>query len=99
MSDELVRSNPVTQYRFIAHRSSLRTECGMRRGALAAIRVYQRWVSPLLGDVCRYEPSCSRYTYEAVERFGVGRGVALGARRLLRCTPLHKGGFDPVPEV
>ncbi len=71
----------------------------MKRGALATIRLYQRWLSPGLGAACRYEPSCSRYTYEAIERFGVARGVGLGARRLLRCTPLHKGGLDPVPEA
>ena len=70
-----------------------------KRGALAAIRLYQRWLSPTLTASCRYEPSCSRYTYAAIERFGVGRGVALGARRLLRCTPLHKGGYDPIPEA
>lgn len=71
----------------------------MKRGVLAAIRLYQRWLSPAFGAACRYEPSCSRYTYEAIERFGVARGVGMGGRRLLRCTPLNKGGFDPVPEV
>lgn len=70
----------------------------MKRAMLAAIRTYQRWLSPSLGAVCRYEPSCSHYTYEAIDRFGVARGVGLGARRLLRCTPLHKGGHDPVPD-
>lgn len=71
----------------------------MKRGALATIRFYQRWISPGLGANCRFEPSCSRYTYEAIERYGVPRGAWLGARRLVRCTPLHKGGFDPVPEM
>jgi len=70
----------------------------MKRGALATIHFYQRWLSPLIPSACRYEPTCSRYTYQAVERFGVARGVWLGMRRLGRCTPLHRGGFDPVPE-
>lgn len=69
-----------------------------RRSALAGIRVYQKLVSPLLGKNCRYQPTCSRYTYEAVERFGVIRGTSLGIGRLARCHPLREGGYDPVPE-
>lgn len=64
---------------------------------VALIRVYQRAISPMLGDVCRYHPSCSRYAVGAISTHGVFKGVVLAARRLLRCTPLHAGGLDPVP--
>ena len=69
----------------------------MRRLVLAAIRFYQRAISPSLGAGCRYQPTCSHYTYEAVERHGAVRGLWLGARRIGRCHPGHSGGFDPVP--
>lgn len=65
---------------------------------LRLIRGYQAAISPALGDVCRYEPSCSRYAYEAIERYGVVRGSWLGARRLWRCRPGVAGGYDPVPD-
>ena len=47
---------------------------------------------------CRFEPTCSRYTYQAIERFGVTKGLFLGLKRILKCNPYHKGGYDPVPE-
>lgn len=84
---------------------SVRTTTVKRRpwhtpgGAAAwAIRCYQKLVSPVLGKNCRYSPTCSQYALEAVERFGLIRGVALGVRRIGRCHPLAAGGYDPVPE-
>lgn len=69
----------------------------MKRLLLASIAAYRRWISPATPRRCRYEPTCSAYTAEAVQRFGVLRGVLLGAWRLLRCNPFSHGGFDPVP--
>jgi len=69
-----------------------------RRVALALIRFYQRAISPLSPPACRFHPTCSHYTYEAVERFGVARGVLLGIMRLMKCHPLHRGGVDLVPQ-
>jgi hypothetical protein len=58
--------------------------------------MYQRIVSPLLPSACRFYPTCSQYMRDAVERYGVARGVWMGVRRLARCHPFHAGGFDPV---
>lgn len=69
----------------------------MRRGVLCVIRFYQRMVSPLLPDACIYNPTCSQYAIEAVEKYGVFKGCWLATRRILRCNPLHVGGYDPVP--
>lgn len=64
---------------------------------LTPVRAYQRWISPSRPRRCRYEPTCSAYAVEAVERFGVFRGGLLAGWRLLRCNPFSHGGFDPVP--
>lgn len=64
---------------------------------LALIRLYKYTISPLLGRRCRFFPSCSEYTAEAVEKYGALKGTHLGVKRLLRCHPWNPGGFDPVP--
>ncbi len=68
------------------------------RLALGLIRIYQRAVSPSLGNVCRFKPSCSHYAQEAIERHGLVRGVPMALRRLGRCHPLGGRGYDPVPD-
>lgn len=69
----------------------------MRRLLIALIRGYQVAISPWLGRNCRFYPSCSQYTLEAIERHGAVKGLWLGVRRVLRCHPFHPGGHDPVP--
>ena len=62
---------------------------------ILAIRAYQVTLSPLIGPVCRFEPSCSRYMIGALRKYGVLKGVWRGAGRVLRCHPWHPGGYDP----
>ena len=69
----------------------------LARLLMLLIRLYQRVISPLLGPVCRFEPSCSRYTHECLRLHGAARGSYLGFRRIIRCHPFHPGGYDPPP--
>ncbi|HYL65055.1 MAG TPA: membrane protein insertion efficiency factor YidD [Candidatus Methylomirabilis sp.] len=70
------------------------------KAALTALRSYKLYVSPWFAGSCRFEPTCSAYAYEAIERFGVRRGMWMGLKRLLRCHPLSRRfGHDPVPET
>ena len=68
-----------------------------KRFCLAAIRGYQRYISPLVPDAWIYVPTCSQYAVAATEKYGVVKGCWLGVRRILRCHPFHAGGYDPVP--
>lgn len=71
----------------------------VRTFLIRSLAVYKRWISPLLPAACRFEPTCSEYAAEALEIHGVWRGCGLAIRRLLRCQPFSRGGFDPVPEA
>ncbi|MBP3887912.1 MAG: membrane protein insertion efficiency factor YidD [Cellulosilyticum sp.] len=66
--------------------------------ALGMIRFYQRAISPMLGGHCRFIPTCSQYTYEAIQIHGFLKGTFLGAKRILKCHPFHPVAYDPVPE-
>jgi putative membrane protein insertion efficiency factor len=69
----------------------------MKKIALALIKGYQILISPLLGRNCRFYPTCSEYTHEAIQKHGLFKGILLGTKRLLKCHPFHAGGVDPVP--
>ncbi len=66
---------------------------------ITVIKAYRRFISPMLGSNCRFNPSCSIYAIEAVNRFGVIKGSWLASKRILRCHPLNEGGEDPVPPI
>jgi putative membrane protein insertion efficiency factor len=68
----------------------------LSRVGIALIKAYRRFISPMLPPSCRFTPSCSLYTLQAIEKYGLLKGSLMGARRVLRCHPFTKGGFDPV---
>lgn len=68
-----------------------------QRIAIFFIKAYQRLLSPILGQNCRFNPTCSFYAIEAINRFGVVKGCWLASKRILKCHPLNAGGSDPVP--
>lgn len=70
----------------------------MRKIFISVIRFYQRYISPLKPPTCRFNPTCSTYAIQAIERFGILKGGYLALRRIVRCNPLNPGGNDPVPE-
>ncbi len=69
----------------------------MKKLILKMIRFYQKYISPMSPPTCRFYPTCSQYAIEAVEEHGAIKGSYLATRRILKCHPLHEGGFDPVP--
>ena len=69
----------------------------MKKILIAAIRFYQKYLSPLKGTKCPYVPSCSQYGLEAIQKYGCIKGGFLAVWRILRCNPFSKGGYDPVP--
>jgi len=64
---------------------------------IAAVKFYQKWLSPLKPPCCRFFPTCSAYALEALQKYGWKRGTFLAIKRILRCHPFNKGGYDPVP--
>lgn len=72
------------------------TAVSVRRLFIGLIQIYRRFLSPMLPPTCRFEPSCSLYTVQAIEKYGASKGLFMGIRRVLRCHPFARGGFDPV---
>ena len=72
------------------------TVARVRKVFIGLIQIYRRFLSPMLPPTCRYEPSCSLYTVQAIEKYGVLKGLFMGTLRVLRCHPFARGGFDPV---
>jgi putative membrane protein insertion efficiency factor len=69
----------------------------LKKLSLALIKGYKKIISPWLPQTCRYYPTCSEYTTQAIEKHGVAKGLCLGAKRIFRCHPFNQGGYDPVP--
>ena len=71
----------------------------MKAFVISGITFYKKYISPFLPHSCRFYPSCSTYSIEAVQRYGLCKGLWLSAKRIMKCHPLHPGGFDPVESL
>jgi len=70
----------------------------IKKAALLTLKGYKKYISPHLGNNCRFYPTCSEYTMESIKKFGVLKGLYLGTKRIFKCHPFHPGGVDQVPE-
>ena len=70
----------------------------MKKILILLIRFYQKFISPMFPAKCRFYPTCSQYTLEAVKEHGAIKGTYLGIKRILKCHPFHEGGYDPIPK-
>ncbi|MGL5123719.1 MAG: membrane protein insertion efficiency factor YidD [Fusobacteriaceae bacterium] len=68
----------------------------MKKIIMLMIKFYQKFISKIFGKKCRFYPSCSQYTYEAIDKYGVIKGTYFGIKRIIKCHPFHPGGFDPL---
>jgi putative membrane protein insertion efficiency factor len=93
---QLLKSAKVAARTSTPLENELAPQSVLRDLTIGILRIYKRWISPMIPSACRFHPTCSEYMIEAVERHGAIRGLWLGVRRLLRCHPFHQGGFDPV---
>jgi hypothetical protein len=98
-SESSLEPSPESAGAETAENSSTRPKSWAVTIALKLIEIYQRYISPLTPPSCRFYPTCSRYTYEAITRYGLMQGIWLGLKRLCKCHPFHPGGSDPVPEL
>lgn len=84
--------------KYLVNQIFLKVNLNLKKSILIIIRIYQKLISPFLGKNCRFYPTCSNYTYQAIEEHGIIKGSYLGIKRILKCHPFNEGGYDPVPK-
>lgn len=84
--------------KYLVNQIFLKINLNLKKSILIIIRIYQKLISPFLGKNCRFSPTCSKYTYQAIEEHGIIKGSYLGIKRILKCHPFNVGGYDPVPK-